>query len=157
MPSQPYLNPSILDRLIDRQPQHAAEPVQDRFATAATVTESVLRDLENLFNARRRIRTISRTNRQAASSLLCYGTGDFICRNPRSYAVQGQIRSEIERLVQLFEPRLKNVTVRLDPAAARERSLHFRIDAVLLGEPASTPITFDTCFDINSGTYSITK
>lgn len=157
MPSLPYLNQSILDRLIDHQPLHPAEPVQDRFATLAAVTDSVLRDLENLFNARRRIRPISKAHRQAVSSLLRYGTSDFICRNPRSYAVQGQIRSEIEKLTRLFEPRLKNVRVRLDPAAARERALHFRIDALLLLEQASTPITFDTCFDINSGTYSIIK
>ena len=57
----------------------------------------------------------------------------------------------------LFEPRLREVTVRLDTSAGIGRVLNFRIDALLLTDPITAPITFDTCFDINSGSYTITK
>jgi len=157
MRDQPYLQTSILDRLIDREPDEPAEPVRRRLATLASVGDSVLRDLENLLNARRNERCLPERDRQAQASILGYGAPDYSSQDPRSHQVRQQIRLEIQRLLQLFEPRLRNVTVRLDTLSHPERALHFRIDAVLLAEPATVPITFDTRFDINSGAYSVFK
>ena len=157
MRHRPDLQISLLDRLIDHEPEKPAQPVQQRINTLASVADAVLRDLENLLNARRTTRPPCGRGKQVHSSVLCYGARDYSSRNPRSHAVRQEIRLEIERLLQLFEPRLKNVTVRLDAGSQPERSLHFRIDAVLLAEPVTAPITFDTRYDINSGAYSVFK
>jgi type VI secretion system protein ImpF len=37
------------------------------------------------------------------------------------------------------------------------KSLRFRVTALLVVEPVTEPVTFDTYFDINRGEYSITE
>lgn len=157
MREQQNIQTSILDRLIDNEPDLSHEPVQRRFATVNQVRESVIRDLENLLNTRKSIRPVSDAAEQVRGSLYAYGVRDFISQNPKSGAVRQQIRQEIERIMTLFEPRLKNVAVRLDSTAGNERALRFRITALLFVDPVTAPITFDTCFDINSGSYFIAK
>ena len=157
MRNQPDIRISILDRLIDHEPELSSEPVRHRFSTLASVRESVLRDLENLLNARRNIHPVPESDQQVKASIFSYGARDFISDNPRCQSVRQQIRLEMERLLMQFEPRLKNVTVRFDTSGGQERTLHFLITALLLADPVTVPITFDTGFDINSGAYSILK
>jgi len=157
MRDQPYLQTSILDRLIDREPELPAEPVPRRLATLNSLSEAVLRDLENLLNTRAGVSSPPDSCQQVQASVLSYGTKDFTSQNPRSDAVRRQIRLEVQRLLLLFEPRLRKVTVRLDTAFATERILYFRIEALLQVEPLPAVLTFDTCLDINNGTYSILK
>jgi len=148
---------SILDRLIDTEPGVTHEPVQRRFATINQVRDAVVRDLENLLNTRRSIHPVPEVDGQVAASLFTYGVRDFISYSPRSPSVRQQIRLEIERVIVLFEPRLRNVSVRLDTSAGNERTLRFRISALLVVDPVTAPVTFDTCFDINRGDYSIPR
>ena len=155
MRNQPEIRTSILDRLIDQSPELTGEPILCHAGSLNSVMESVLRDLEHLLNARRYIRPLSESHEQVRASIVSYGARDFISENPRSTAVRQRIRLEVERLLMRFEPRLKNVIVRLDNSEVRERTLRFRITALLLADPITTPITFDTRLDINSGAYSI--
>ncbi|TGU71376.1 type VI secretion system baseplate subunit TssE [Geomonas terrae] len=153
---QPEPARSLLDRLMDQQPESPDEPVQfSRTGITALVT-SVLRDLENLFNTRSctSITSNGRPAPHADRSILTYGSRDFSLENPRSQTVRQAIRLEIVRLLSSFEPRLKDVTVRLGPTPG-ERTLSFRIEAVLHIEPVALPTAFDTHFDINSGSYTI--
>jgi type VI secretion system protein ImpF len=148
---------SILDRLIDSEPGVTHEPVQRRFATINQVRDAVARDLENLLNTRKSIYPVPDVDGQVTASLFTYGVKDFISYSPRSPSVRQQIRLEIERVIVLFEPRLRNVSVRLDTSAGNERTLRFRISALLVVDPVTAPVTFDTCFDINRGDYSIPR
>ena len=148
---------SILDRLIDTEPGVTHEPVQRRFATINQVRDAVARDLENLLNTRKSIYPVPDVDGQVTASLFTYGVRDFISYSPRSPSVRQQIRLEIERVIVLFEPRLRNVSVRLDTTAGNERTLRFRISALLVVDPVTAPVTFDTCFDINRGDYSIPR
>jgi type VI secretion system protein ImpF len=148
---------SILDRLIDTEPGVTHEPVQRRFATINQVRDAVVRDLENLLNTRRSIHPVPEVDGQVAASLFTYGVRDFISYSPRSPSVRQQIRQEIERVIVQFEPRLRNVSVRLDSSAGSERTLRFRISALLVVDPVTAPVTFDTCFDINRGDYFIPR
>ncbi len=153
---QPEPARSLLDRLMDQQPESPDEPVQfSRVGINAQVT-SVLRDLENLFNTRSC--TSLTSNRgltpQAINSILTYGSRDFSLENPRSQRVRQAIRLEIVRLLSSFEPRLKDLTVRFAPTK-EERTLRFRIEAVLHIEPVAVATAFETHFDINSGSYTI--
>ena len=157
MRDQPNTQMSILDRLIDTEPGVSHEPVQRRFATIDQVRGAVVRDLENLLNTRKSIHAVPETDGQVAASLFTFGVRDFISYSPRSPSVRQQIRQEIERVIVLFEPRLRNVSVRLDVSSGNERTLRFRISALLVVDPVTAPVTFDTCFDINRGDYFIPK
>jgi len=80
-----------------------------------------------------------------------YGLKDFMAHNPRSPSVRLQIRQEVERTIALFEPRLRNVSIRIDGAETIDRSLRFRISALLVADPVTERITFDTYLGHQSG------
>lgn len=157
MREQTILQLSLLDRLIDREPGGSREPVQSRFATVNQIRDSVFRDLELLLNSRRCILDVPESFVQVNASVFTYGLKDFMAHNPRSPSVRLQIRQEIERTIALFEPRLRNVSIRIDAAETIDRSLRFRIHALLVADPVTEPITFDTYLDINRGEFVIAK
>ena len=68
-----------------------------------------------------------------------------------------QLRRHIEGVISRFEPRLRNVKVTLETSAQSDRNLRFRISALLVVDPVSEPVTFDTFFDVSRGEYLITK
>ncbi|WP_136526057.1 type VI secretion system baseplate subunit TssE [Geomonas ferrireducens] len=153
---QPEPAKSLLDRLMDQQPESPDEPVQCSRTGINAQVSSVLRDLENLFNTRSCTGLTSNLGLapHVINSILTYGSRDFSLENPRSQAVRQAIRLEIIRLLSSFEPRLKDVTVRFAPTP-EERTLSFRIEAVLHIETVAVATAFDTHFDINSGSYTI--
>ncbi|MBJ6799959.1 type VI secretion system baseplate subunit TssE [Geomonas propionica] len=161
---QPEPRRSLLDRLTDPEPGGLAASACSRRGSVKSLIDSVLRDLENLFNTRSFATTYPHRGlapqvpvplpSHLKRSLLSYGSRDFSSDNPRSHQVQQAIRLEIVRLLETFEPRLTEVTVRLGQVQG-ERSLSFRIDAVLQVEPVTVPTAFDTHFDLNSGSYTI--
>lgn len=97
------------------------------------------------------------SRRQSQNSILSYGTRDFSTHNPSTSVARELIRLEIQRLLFCFEPRLTEVVVRVDDLPGAGRTLQFRVEGVLLIEPRPSPVTFCTCFDINSGAYSVFK
>lgn len=153
---QPEPARSLLDRLMDQQPASPDEPVHFSRAGINAQVASVLRDLENLFNSRSCSSLTSNRGLapHATNSILNYGSRDFSLENPRSQTVRQAIRLEIVRLLFSFEPRLKDVKVRLSPTR-EERTLSFRIEAMLHIELVTVATAFETHFDINSGFYTI--
>lgn len=151
------LQSSILDRLVDHEPEVSHEPVRDRLLSVGQVKAWVVRDLENLLNTRRHILTPPPAYSEVNSSLFVFGLPDFTSQNPKNAAVRHQLRQEIERTVMQFEPRLRNVSVQVETATDNDRSLRFRINGLLIVEPEAEPVTFDTYFDVNQGQYVISR
>ncbi len=156
-PDQQGIQASVLDRLIDNEPGVSNEPVRQRSYTIAQIKASVVRDLENLLNTRRSILPVPAEYREVNNSLFVYGLGDFTAKNPRNPSVKQQLRSDIEKTISRFERRLKNVTVRIEAEDKNERNIRFRINGMLVADPVTEPVTFDTYFDINRGQYFISK
>lgn len=148
---------SVLDRLIDEEPQNSYEPVQYRLASIRQVRASVVRDLENLLNTRRHIVDIEPEYKELGKSLFVYGVKDFTSKNPRSPATQKQLKADIMKTIELFEPRLHSVTVQIELDEDRGGNVHFRINGLLVLESDTEPVTFDTYFDVNRGEYVISK
>jgi len=146
---------SVLDRLIDSEPGVSHEPVQFRLQSVREAKASVIRDLENLLNTRKSPEEPPRDFRYLQDSLLVYGLRDFSALNPGSAATRQQMRKEIERMISQFEPRLRNVAVRLEAETGNDRVLHFRISAILIVEPLSEPVTFDTVLDVNRAQFKV--
>lgn len=154
MPDQSELRAPLLDRLVDIGPACRLSP--HGTGTLRTIKESVLRDMENLFNTRSFLHPGS-DSRHVETSVLIYGARDFISMNPLSQRTRLCVREEIERLLNLFEPRLRNVAVRFDSTMEEKRTLNFRIEAVMRVASTVTPITVETRFDINRGSYAISE
>jgi len=151
------LRPSLLDRLVDEEPEVSHEPAHRRFVSLTQIKASVIRDLENLMNTRRTILMPAEGHRELSSSVFVYGLEDYTAQNPKSPTARQQLRFDVERTIALFEPRLRNVSVRLDSPDPNERNLRFRITALLVADPVTEPVAFDTYFDVNRGEYFITK
>jgi type VI secretion system protein ImpF len=146
---------SLLDRLIDNEPGISREPVQYRQTTFRQVKVAVGRDLENLLNTKNYVSSLCSEYRELNSSVFVYGMPDFTSANPKSPSVRHKLRRELEKAIAQFEPRLRNVIVRVDEQGPGERNLRFKINALLYLDPASEPVTFDTFFDVNRCEYSI--
>lgn len=147
---------SILDRLLDYDPKVASESVRDRLSVRQ-VKDAVIRDLEFLLNTRRQILLPSPEYSEVHNSLYMYGLQDFTMKNPASTIVRQKLRQVIERTISRFEPRLKNVNVQIEESGQNARDLRFRITAILVIEPITEPVIFDTYFDVSRGEYKIRK
>jgi type VI secretion system protein ImpF len=147
---------SILDRLLDHDPKVASEPVRDHLSVRQ-IKDAVIRDLENLLNTRRQILVPPPEYHEVHSSLYMYGLQDFTMKNPGSPMVKQKLRQVIERTIARFEPRLKNVNVQIEAAGQNARDLRFRITAMLVMDPITEPVIFDTFFDVSRGEYKIQK
>jgi len=146
---------SILDRLIDAEPGNAKEPAQYHLLDYRQIKALVVRDLEHLLNTRRFIGEIPETCRYLATSVLFYGLKDYTAVNPNSTQARQSVLKDVEKAIALFEPRLKNVKVRWEKSETKERSLSFRITAMLVVDPIREPVAFDTYYDTSRGAYVI--
>lgn len=153
---QENLQASILDRLIDDEPEVSTEVPLSRGVSMRQIERSLLRDLENLLNTRRNILEPPAAYGELNRSLYTYGLRDYTAENPNNPAVIQNLRREIAQSLALFEPRLKNVVVQID-AGRERRELFFRIVGTMVVEPFAEPVAFDIQLDPNRGEYLISR
>ncbi len=151
------LQESLLDRLIDLEPDNKVESVQSRYTDFSKIKNSVGRDLEKLLNTRRYIFTPVESYSQTLKSLFIYGLPDFTTLNPNIMSAQSLLRVEIQKAIMLFEPRLKKVNISIDTSSGTNGKLKFRISGFLQLDDVAEPVTFNTDFDRNRGKYSILR
>lgn len=146
---------SVLDRLIDYEPEASRESLASRSKNLRQLKQSVRRDLEWLLNTRQRAGGLPDELKEASDSVVMFGLPDFTTLTMDSADDQNQIKHEIEEAVRRFEQQLEGVVVTVEPAAATDRVLRFRIDARLKIDPAPEPITFDTVLQLGTGEYEV--
>ena len=146
---------SILDRLIDGEPgglpSSQVEPSRD----LALIKASVKRDLEWLLNSKQPLFDPPGDLRHIRRSLLTFGLPDFTMTSLNSTKDQDVLRRAIEETVRRFEPRLADVTVRLEAGREFDRSLRFRIDGMLQFDPEPEPVTFDSVLQLNTRDFVV--
>jgi len=152
--SEIHITPSIIDRLIDNEPELTQEPLASRSRSLQEFKTAVKRDLEWLLNTRRAIK-IPATLKELTHSIANYGLADLSTVNVKSVNEQHRLEEEIEQVIRIFEPRLEDTIVTLEPVLENEPALHFRIDARLKIEPAPEPVSFDTVLRLDSGRYLV--
>jgi type VI secretion system protein ImpF len=146
---------SVLDRLLDDEPQNSQEALLSRSRSMQLLRQAVRRDLEWLLNTRQRVGGVPAELALTSHSLAAYGLPDFTNLNTKSPQDRFFLRNALEETVINFEPRLENVVVRLLPEQDTEHALHFRIDAWLKVDPVPEPVTFDTTLRLSSGEYLV--
>jgi type VI secretion system protein ImpF len=153
-PAGPALLPSLLDRLIDREPHNRLEAAGARAQSLEELHESVRRDLEWLLNTRRPPVPSASLGKQLTRSVYSYGLPDTTGLSASSDEDRSRLARLMETAIAQFEPRLTNVSVTI-PAAPHGRLLHFQIAALLRAEPAPARVYFDTTLELTSGEYAI--
>jgi type VI secretion system protein ImpF len=152
---QPLVS-SILDRLLDDDPGVSTEPPRNRSQLLREMKLAVRRDIENLLNSRRRNVSLPPRLPELAQSLLSYGVADFSGSGPATTKQREAFCRSLEDIIRQNEPRL--LEVRVDLAANPEpgdRTLRFRIDALLRADPAPEPVIFDSALEPVSHTFAV--
>src|SRR4051812_21448523 len=111
-PDQPLV-PSVLDRLLDDDPEVTTEPAKNRAQLLRELKLSVRRDIEALLNTRRRNLTPPPGLKELADSLLTYGIPDFSGTGPTSAKDREAFCRVLEGIIRENEPRLVSVAVEL--------------------------------------------
>lgn len=151
VPKHQPLQPSVLDRLIEPKSSTGSwgQVLRD-------VKEGIRRDLEDLLNTRWRCSSWPPNLEELDVSLVNYGIPDFTGVNLGAANNQDRFREILERVIVNYEPRLKDVKVELirnpDPL---DRTLQFRIEALLLAEPSPEPVVFDSALEPLSTSFQV--
>lgn len=150
------LKPSVLDRLLDDEPQNRIENDAGQHQRIRQLRQSVKRDLENLLNTRFRVVEPAEEYEEIESSLLNYGLPDLATLNISDSEKRKEFTTRLERTIRTYEPRFKSVSVLyLENKDNTDRSLRFRIDAVLYADPSPELIVFDSVLEPVSRTVNI--
>lgn len=154
--SDQELVPSVLDRLLDDEPDKKSELPASRAQLLRDMKQSVRRDLENLLNTRWRCVEWPPAMSDLETSLVNYGIPDFTGANMGAPSDRETLRRVVEDVVRRFEPRFKTVRVDiLKNSDDADRTVRFRIDALLHAEPAPEPVVFSSELEPTSGSFQV--
>ena len=160
LPTQDRLQPSLIDRLIDDEPGKSTESVERRVLTFARLRESVLRDLNWLFNASR---SLSEEEQEqypfAAASVVNYGLPAFSGQTASGLDM-AMMEKELRDAIIDFEPRLlaDSVRIRARQLAAGDNQhnrLSFDIECKIWAQPAPLALLLHSDVDLESGQNSV--
>ncbi|OUS30157.1 type VI secretion protein [Gammaproteobacteria bacterium 45_16_T64] len=142
------IRPSIFDRLLDNEPEKKVEDNHDQFQATRSLRESVRRDLEQLFNTRYRITSAKDNPPELELSLVNYGLPDLATINLVDEDTRIDFCRSLETTIRRYEPRFKSIKVHtLGNVENEDRTVRFRIDAVLHADPAPEVIIFDSVLE----------
>ncbi|HEX8601828.1 MAG TPA: type VI secretion system baseplate subunit TssE [Pseudoduganella sp.] len=151
------LQPSLLDRLTDHEPEAPVESRERRVLSARALREGVLRDLGWLLNA---TNLLSVTNAPAlphvASSVLNYGMPDISGASLAGMQL-GDLERAIRQAIWDFEPRLNrsSVTVRAIPSESIAKVV-FEIQGDLWAQPYPERLYLHTELDLDVAHVRVT-
>jgi type VI secretion system protein ImpF len=148
------INLSVLDRLVDFDPEVKAEPPASRSKALRQVKQALKRDLEWLFNTRR-VFEVPEELMLLSNSLLAYGLPDFSNVSVKNPGDRHDLTLALETTLKRFEPRLEDIVVSVANASALERAFRFKIEARLRIDPVPEPISFDTTLQLGSGNFAV--
>lgn len=157
---QDRLQPALLDRLIDDEPEKKSEPPERRVLTLSRLRECVLRDINWLFNATQmaRVDDLAETPFVAAS-VLNYGLPAFSGFTASSMDPRTMER-ELRQAILDFEPRLLPesvvVTARMHESIENQHNkLSFDIECKLWAQPAPISLLLHSDMDLESGQNAV--
>jgi type VI secretion system protein ImpF len=144
---QPLL-PSLLDRLLDANPDQSRDPPKSRGQHLAEMRRAVRRDLEALLNTRQRCISWPGDLNELDRSLLSYGIRDFASLGLGTDDEREVFCRDVEDVIRRNEPRFVSVSVNLlKNQDAVDRTMRFRIEALMYADPAPEPVVFDSFVD----------
>jgi type VI secretion system protein ImpF len=150
------LLPSVLDRLIDEAPEASRDPIRSDGQALKLIVQSVRRDLESLLNSRRRFKSWPDEFKELRQSSVGYGLPDVTGKDLSSSQGREEFRRTVEQVIRTYEPRFQTVHVQmLSNAEEIDRTLRFRVDAVLRAEPVPIEVVFDSQLEPSTGSFDV--
>jgi type VI secretion system protein ImpF len=153
------LQPSLLDRLTDDEPDKTVESRERRVMSVRTLREGVLRDLAWLLNT---TNLFSVTERHGlphlANSIINYGMPDIA-----GISLAGMNTGDLERSIRQaiwdYEPRLirASVTVKALPVGDSTNKIMFEIEGDMWAQPYPERLYLKSELDIDRASISLTN
>ena len=153
------LQPSLLDRLTDSEPDKKQESRDKRVLSLSKLREGVVRDLAWLFNSGNLASTEDLSDYPYVErSVVNYGLPDLSGK-----AVSGIDVAAIERMlkqiIQDFEPRILGNTLRIsviaEESAMSANALTFDIEGDMWAQPTPQRLFLRTEIDLESGAFAV--
>jgi type VI secretion system protein ImpF len=155
------LQPSLLDRLTDDNPEQDQESREKRVLSPARLRECVRRDLTWLLNTTH-LAALQNLDEEpeVQRSVLNYGMPDLAGRTTSSVDVRALERL-LMRVIGEFEPRLLKSSIKVRVVADSEKMNHnamcFQIEAELWAQPLPLRLFLRTEIDLESGGVSVSE
>ena len=148
---------SVLDRLIDLEPDNRMENPLSRSQSVRLLKSAVRRDLEWLLNSRRICEPPDEALKELNKSAYVYGLPDLSSLTMAASGDRNRLTRQILATINLFEPRLANVRlVLVETPDAAKKDVRLRIEAMLRMDPVPEPVSFDTVIELKSGNCHLT-
>ncbi|MFB3893150.1 MAG: type VI secretion system baseplate subunit TssE [Phycisphaerae bacterium] len=149
------LQPCLLDRLVDDQPDSKVESRDQRVVSMRRYRDGVLRDLNWLLNTGcRSSEDHLEDYPEVARSVLNYGTPD-LCGQTASGVSPEQIERNVIKAIQAFEPRIIRNSLSIRPAVEQNAMSHNAVFLEIRGElwalPAPEVLYVKTQVDLETG------
>jgi type VI secretion system protein ImpF len=154
------LQPSLLDRLTDDEPQQKQESRDKRVLSPSRLRECVRRDLSWLLNTSNLASLQDlEAHPEVARSVLNYGMPDLAGRTVTSVDVRSLERL-LMKVIADFEPRLLKSTVKVriihDEQKMNHNAMIFDIEAELWAQPLPLRLFLRTEIDLENGGVQVT-
>lgn len=147
-PQERTLARSIIDRLVDANPDLSQDPPLSTTEQIRELREGLRRDLEALLNTRRRPTAPPSACEELGDALVSYGVDGMVSANLVTDEAKLRLARVIERRITLFETRLSDVRVTILKSRSNgERALRMRIQATFRVHEGMPPISFESMID----------
>lgn len=157
--SQERLQPSLLDRLTDDDPDNSRESRDKRVLNLRRLREGVIRDLSWLLNTSN-LDSIEDLEEypEVADSVLNYGM-PHLSGSTASSVIVGTIEKQIKEAIVKFEPRILQNTVRVrlsvDDKEFSHNAMRMEIHGELWAQPVPERLFLRTDVDLETGDVTI--
>jgi type VI secretion system protein ImpF len=154
------LQPSLLDRLTDDEPDQKQEPRMKRVLSPSRLRECVRRDLGWLFNTSNLVDVVREVGDypHVVRSVLNYGLPDFTGHTASSIDLR-VLEALLRNAIWEFEPRLLRnsvqVTLAVDSAEMNHNAMTFSIEAELWAQPLPLRLFLRTDLDLETGEIEV--
>ncbi len=158
---QEKLQPSLLDRLTDNEPESKVESRAQRVLSLNRLKRSVLRDLAWLLNSGNLAMTEDLSPYpEVTNYVVNYGVTDLAGTTATSTDTR-VVEREIKQAILDFEPRILpeslSVKVSLSDQHMSNRTLSFLIEGQLWAQPLPVSLYLSTDLDLETGTTTVTE
>ncbi|MBA2920549.1 type VI secretion system baseplate subunit TssE [Sphingomonas sp. MAH-20] len=133
---------SLLDRLIDDDPDRAVEQAEPEDVALARYKLGLRRDLEGLLNSKRPLLAATRQDDELGRTILGFGLADISTEDFSAIGARDRIRRMVAECIRDHEPRLSAVEVEVD-GAPTSKGIRFRITAVLTLTRSRETVIYD--------------
>lgn len=156
---QERLQPSLLDRLTDDEPDRQQESREKRVLSMSRLRECVLRDLAWLFNANRSLSPEDAERYPfAATSSINFGIPPLAGMTVRVLDIN-MLENALRQSILDFEPRILHGSLRIRAALTGAQMSHnflmFEIEGDLWAQPLPLQLYLKTEIDLESGQVKI--